>query len=202
MYQSAVRLLSDCFNCSLSLACPLQCSASSAFLRPCTHWQFYPTRVPFANGSRQVARVHTASGSSGTLRPHQDVFAVVAVDANVSRRLGSAVWMLEWTRRVGSDAPSAHVCWVQACAQMRPGAFKCKCKCKRRIKCKCKCKCSASESNANANANAQQLNQMQMQMQMHLNQMQMHLNQMRINLYQMQTVFYKCVFCVQQVLIC
>ena len=88
----------------------------------------------------------------------------------------------------------------QACAQMRPGAFKCKCKCKRRIKCKCKCKCSASESNANANANAQQLNQMQMQM--HLNQMQMHLNQMRINLYQMQTVFYKCVFCVQQVLIC
>ena len=81
----------------------------------------------------------------------------------------------------------------QACAQMRPGTFKCKCKCKRRIKCKCKCKCSASESNANANANAQQLNQMQM----HLNQMQMHLNQMRINLYQMQTVFYKCVFCVQ-----
>ena len=88
----------------------------------------------------------------------------------------------------------------QACAQMRAGAFKCKCKCKRRIKCKCKCKCSASESNANASANAQQLNQMQMQM--HLNQMQMHLNQMRINLYQMQTVFYKCVFCVQQVLIC
>ena len=76
----------------------------------------------------------------------------------------------------------------QACAQMRPGAFKCKCK--RRIK----CKCSASESNANA----QQLKQMQM----HLNQMQMHLNKMRINLYQMQTVFYKCVFCVQQVLIC
>ena len=89
---------------------------------------------------------------------------------------------------------------AQACAQMRAGAFKCKCKCKRRIKCKCKCKCSASESNANASANAQQLNQMQMKM--HLNQMQMHLNQMRINLYQMQTVFYKCVFCVQQVLIC
>ena len=101
--------------------------------------------------------------------------------------------------------PTQEFCWVgafQACAQMRPDAFKCKCKCKRRIKCKCKCKCkcSASESNANANANAQQLNQMQMQM--HLNQMQMHLNQMRINLYQMQTVFYKCVFCVQQVLIC
>ena len=92
------------------------------------------------------------------------------------------------------------MCPEQACAQMRPGAFKCKCKYKRRIKCKCKCKCSASESNANANVNAQQLNQMQMQM--HLNQMQMHLNQMRINLYQMQTVFYKCVFCVQQVLIC
>ena len=30
----------------------------------------------------------TASGSSGTLRPHQDVFAV---DANGSRRLGAAV---------------------------------------------------------------------------------------------------------------
>ena len=41
--------------------------------------------------SRRVARVHTAStasGSSGTLRPHQEVFAV---DANGSRRLGSAV---------------------------------------------------------------------------------------------------------------
>ena len=53
--------------------------------------QFYPTRVPFANGSRRVARVHTAStasGLSGTLRPHQDVFAV---DANGSRRLGSAM---------------------------------------------------------------------------------------------------------------
>ena len=82
-------------------------------LRPRTHWQFYPTRVPFANGSRRVARVHTAStasGWSGTLRPHQDVFAV---DANGSRRLGSAVWMLEWTRRarrIGNDVPSAHVC--------------------------------------------------------------------------------------------
>ena len=28
-------------------------------LRPRTHWQFYPTREPFANGSRRVARVHT-----------------------------------------------------------------------------------------------------------------------------------------------
>ena len=49
------------------------------------------TILPFANSSRRVARVHTAStasGSSGTLRPHQDVFAV---DANGSRRLGSAV---------------------------------------------------------------------------------------------------------------
>ena len=48
-------------------------------------------RERFANGTRRVARVHTAStasGSSGTLRPHQDVFAV---DANGSRRLGSAV---------------------------------------------------------------------------------------------------------------
>ena len=60
-------------------------------LRPHTHWQFYPTREPFANGSRRVARVHTAStasGSSGTLRPHQDVFAV---DADGSRLLVSAV---------------------------------------------------------------------------------------------------------------
>ena len=110
----------------------------------------------------------------------------------------------EWLTITTNALPSIRIYCdaYQACAQMRPGAFKCKCKCKRRIKCKCKCKCSASESNANANANAnaQQLNQMQMQM--HLNQMQMHLNQMRINLYQMQTVFYKCVFCVQQVLIC
>ena len=44
-----------------------------------------------ANLSRTVARVHsasTASGSSGTLRPHQEVFAV---DANGSRRVGAAV---------------------------------------------------------------------------------------------------------------
>ena len=27
-------------------------------LRPRTHWQFYPTREPFANGSGRVARVH------------------------------------------------------------------------------------------------------------------------------------------------
>ena len=58
---------------------------------PCSHWQFYQTRVPFANGSRRVARVHsasTASGSSGTLRPHHEVFAV---DANGTRRVGAAV---------------------------------------------------------------------------------------------------------------
>ena len=68
-----------------------QLSACFTDTRPRTHWQFYPTREPFANSSRRVARVHTAStasGSSGTLRPHQDVFAV---DANGSRRLGSAV---------------------------------------------------------------------------------------------------------------
>ena len=48
-------------------------------LRPCSHTQFYPTRVPFANGTRHFAREHTAStasGSSGTLRPNQEVFAV------------------------------------------------------------------------------------------------------------------------------
>ena len=53
--------------------------------------EFYPTREPFANGTRRVARVHTAStasGSSGTLRPYQEVFAV---DANGTRRVGSAV---------------------------------------------------------------------------------------------------------------
>ena len=70
-------------------------------IRPCSHWrQFYPTREPLANGTRRVARVHTAStvsGSSGTLRPHQEVFAV---DANGTRRVGAAVWMLEWSRRV------------------------------------------------------------------------------------------------------
>ena len=41
--------------------------------------------------SRPVARVHTAStavGSSGTLRPHQEVFAV---DVNGSCRLGVVV---------------------------------------------------------------------------------------------------------------
>ena len=44
--------------------------------------------VPFANGTRRVARVHTASGSSGTLRPHRKVFSV---DANGTRRVGAAV---------------------------------------------------------------------------------------------------------------
>ena len=41
-------------------------------------------RVPFTNSMRPVARVHTASnasGSSGTLRPHREVFSV---DANGS----------------------------------------------------------------------------------------------------------------------
>ena len=55
-------------------------------LWPCSHSQFYPTREPFTNGTRRVARVHTAStapGSSGTLRPHQEVFAV---DANGTGR--------------------------------------------------------------------------------------------------------------------
>ena len=60
-------------------------------LRPCSHCQFYPTRVLFANGTRRVARVHTgstASGSSGTPRPHREVFSV---DANGTRRVGAAV---------------------------------------------------------------------------------------------------------------
>ena len=60
-------------------------------IRPCSHSQFYPTRVPFANGTRRVARVHTAftaSGSSGTLIPNQEVFAL---DANDTRRAGAAV---------------------------------------------------------------------------------------------------------------
>ena len=51
----------------------------------------FPMREPFANGTRWVARVHTAStasGSSGTLRPHREVFAV---DANGTRRAGAAV---------------------------------------------------------------------------------------------------------------
>ena len=41
--------------------------------------------------SRRVARVHTAStasGSSGTLRPHREVFSV---DANGTRRVGAVV---------------------------------------------------------------------------------------------------------------
>ena len=57
----------------------------------CSHSHFYTTRVPVANGTRRVARVHTAStasASSGTLRPHQELFAV---DANGTRRVGAAV---------------------------------------------------------------------------------------------------------------
>ena len=55
---------------------------------PCSHSQFYPTREPFANGTRRVARVHTASGSSDILRLHQEVFAA---EANGTRRVGAAV---------------------------------------------------------------------------------------------------------------
>ena len=48
--------------------------------------------LPDANGTRRVARVHTAStasGSSGTrLRPHREVFSV---DANGTRRVGAAM---------------------------------------------------------------------------------------------------------------
>ena len=63
----------------------------NVLLSPYSHCKFYPTRVPFANGTRRVARVHTAStasGSSGTLRPHREVFSV---DANGTRRVGAAV---------------------------------------------------------------------------------------------------------------
>ena len=69
-------------------------------LRPCSHWQFYPTRAPFANGTRRVARVHSAStvsGSSGTLRSRREVFSV---DANGARRVGAVVSMRELTRPV------------------------------------------------------------------------------------------------------
>ena len=59
--------------------------------RPCSHLSFYPTRLPFANGTRQVARVHTAptaSGSSGTLIPRRKIFSVYS---NGTRRVGAAV---------------------------------------------------------------------------------------------------------------
>ena len=67
------------------------------------HTDNFTRRVPFPNGTRRVASVHTAStastapGSSDTLRPHREVFSV---DANSTRRVGAAVWMIEWTRRV------------------------------------------------------------------------------------------------------
>ena len=84
-------------------------------VRPCSHLKFYPTRVPLANGTRRVAGVHTAStasGSSGTLRPHLEVFSV---DANLTRRVGAAVWMLEWTRRVRQ--------WRAVCACLQTNRF-------------------------------------------------------------------------------
>ena len=63
----------------------------------CVHTCNFTRREPFANGRLRVACVHTASGSSGTLRPHRKVFSV---DADGTRRVGAAVWMLEWTHRV------------------------------------------------------------------------------------------------------
>ena len=58
-------------------SCYVNCNRSqdSWRHRPCSHLYFYPTRVPLANGTRQVAHVHTAStastasGSSGTRVP-------------------------------------------------------------------------------------------------------------------------------------
>ena len=70
------------------------------WIRPCLHSQLYRTRISFANNTRRVGRIHTAStapDSSGTLRSHQEVFSV---DVNGTRRVGAAVWMLEWMRRV------------------------------------------------------------------------------------------------------
>ena len=88
--------------------------AEDLSLRPCSHSKFNPTRVPFANGTRRVTRVHTAStssGSSGTLRPHQELFAV---DANGTRtvRVGLVLQCECSSGRVGygSDSPSAQVC--------------------------------------------------------------------------------------------
>ena len=88
-------------------------SATFTLVRPCSRSQFYPTREPFANGTRRFARVltaSTASGSSGTLRPQQEVFAV---DANGTRWVGLQCECSSGrVGRVGygSDAPSAHVC--------------------------------------------------------------------------------------------
>ena len=82
---------------------------------PCSHCHFYPTRVPFANGMRPVARVPCAVY---TLRPLRRVRPVH------SDHIGRCS---QWTRTVrvglalqcecssgrvgyGSDAPSAHVC--------------------------------------------------------------------------------------------
>ena len=87
----------------------LQCLSSVYLLclRPCSHSQFYPTCEPFANGTRRVAHVHTASGSSGTLRPHQEVFAV---DANGTHRLALQQECSGGRVGYGSDMPSAHIC--------------------------------------------------------------------------------------------
>ena len=45
------------------------------------NWQQAVFTLPFlpnVNGTRRIARVHTASGSSSTLRPHREVFSVDA----------------------------------------------------------------------------------------------------------------------------
>ena len=101
MYQSAVRLLSDCFNCSLSLACPLQCSASSAFLRPCTHWQFYPTRTVrerFASGCPCTHCVHCV----GFVRYTQTTSGCVRSGRSGRERFASA-WLCSVNARVDAS---------------------------------------------------------------------------------------------------
>ena len=58
--------------------------------RPCSHCQFYPTPVPFANDTRPLHTASTASGSSGAIRPHRVVFPVDA-NGRPTRRLRAAV---------------------------------------------------------------------------------------------------------------
>ena len=76
---------------------------------PCSHCQFYPTRVPFANCTCPVARVHTASaasGSSGTLRPHRECSQWTRIQFALGRRCSECA-----SGRVlfASDEPPAHV---------------------------------------------------------------------------------------------
>ena len=79
-------------------------------LRPCTHWQFYPTRVPFAAGCPCTHCVHCV----GFVRYTQTTSGGVLS----GRERFAAAWLCSVNARVvASDASGREWCTVCTCLQ-------------------------------------------------------------------------------------